>query len=1189
MFLKRLEVIGFKSFAERMTIEFDKGVTAVVGPNGSGKSNISDGVRWVLGEQSAKSLRGSKMEDIIFAGSDSRKPLNFAEISLVLDNEDQYIPIDYTEVSITRRVYRTGDSEYFINKQSCRLKDIVDLFLDSGLGKEAYSIIGQGKVEEILSSKGEDRRVIFEEAAGVLKYKTRKIKAERKLAETQENLYRVEDIIHELEGQVEPLQIQASIAKDFLEKKEELQKVDVALIVQEITDLHHDWTEQKQTIERLEQQHNSLSQEVAKSEQEIDLMRTAMKELDEGMNENQDILLEISAELEKSEGQKEVLKERKKNFSANREQLVKQVEELKAKKGNYQQLLSKEQEKLQQIEALVLNLKNDMNSKQQNLSVAAEDLEKELDRLKSDYIEVLNEQASTRNENRYVEEQLQQTKIKSERLIENNEGLLQSRQSISEEKEKLVKLVQQKSKDLEEKVSKFRSMQVKLEQQKNEYQKKQTQLYEAYHLLQQVRSRKEVLEEMQTDFSGFFQGVKEVLKARGNQLSGIIGAIAELISVPKQYETAIEIALGGATQHVVVNSEASARQAIQFLKKNRYGRSTFLPLPVIKGRSISPHVLQSIQGHREFVGVASELVTYEKTYEQVMSNLLGHVLIASSLEGANEIARITGYKHRIVTTEGDVINPGGAMTGGSVKKNTTPLLGRQRELEGLSEKLASMEETTTKLEGVVKQLKQTVQANEEELEQLREQGEQARNTEQQQKSKLREVELEEKNINERLALFDREQTSYRQEMKRLEERLHELKEVAIQLTHKAEQLEHQVEDIEEKRKSQQSSKETLQAEVMNMKIELAKEEERLANQTQTVERLREEERILKENLQETEENFWLLENEASKNSSGEETIDEKIDRHRKKKDELLSIIRDKREERRKIEQEISVLEQEGKRSKSHLKLVVNEMHEKEVKVTRLDVELDNRLTMLREEYELSYELAKEQFPLMMPIEEARTKVKLIKLAIEELGTVNLGAIEEYERVNERFQFLQAQQQDLVDAKNTLYSVIKEMDEEMSKRFSESFEQIKAHFQVVFKELFGGGEADLVLTDPENLLSTGVDILARPPGKKLQHLALLSGGERALTAIALLFAILKVRPVPFCVLDEVEAALDEANVSRFARYLKVFSGETQFIVITHRKGTMEEADALYGVTMQESGVSRMVSVRLEDSKEFVESS
>ncbi|WP_209122416.1 chromosome segregation protein SMC [Alkalihalobacillus sp. BA299] len=1187
MFLKRFEVMGFKSFADKMTIEFDSGVTAVVGPNGSGKSNISDGIRWVLGEQSAKSLRGSKMEDIIFAGSDTRKPLNFAEITLVLDNQDQHLAIDYTEVSVTRRVYRSGESEYQLNKQTCRLKDIVDLFMDSGLGKEAFSIIGQGKVEEILSSKADDRRVIFEEAAGVLKYKNRKLKAEKKLWETQENLNRVEDILHELAGQIEPLRIQSSIAKDYLEKKDELKEVEVALMVYEITELHEKWTKEKEKLQSLEQSRDELSQKIKQKEETSETIRTEMRQLDNSLNQLQEELLQASETLEKSEGQKEVLKERKKNFHYNRDQLIKTINDLKEKKQLLEKQLADEKELLRKMEKEFQDKKNELNDRKERLAVAQEDLESELDRLKSDYIEIVNEQASIRNEIRYLEEQVATSKRKKKRLVDDNDQLIQLRKQVLSKKEDYELLVNQRQDELHEIVDQYRALEAKLEKLNKEYDTRQSQLYEAFRLIQQVRSRKDVIEEMQADFSGFFQGVKEILKARNKHLQGIVGAIAELINVPKPYETALEIALGGATQHIVVETEGAARQAISFLKKNGFGRATFLPLPVIKGRGVRADIIHQIENDEAFIGVASQLIEYDKRYEQVMGNLLGHVIIAKNLEGANNLARKIGFSNRIVTLEGDVVNPGGSMTGGAIKQKTTPLLGRQRELEDLTAKLTGMEEKTSKLETYVKELKQQLQENEQKLLQLRQSGEAAREFEREARDLLREVELEEKSVNERLALFDREQDMLSKDEETAERRLESLSTELEQSSATTALLESQVKEIEAKKKLQQTSKETMQVELTDLKVNMAKEEERLVNQRDTVTRFMDEVEEVTSVLKDTEEQYWLLEHEMSDNTSGEDHLETKIEASRKKKDQTISFISQIRNERIEKQRVLDEVEESLKIEKGHLKLLLDELHQCEVLTNRYDVQLDNRLTLLREEYELSYEAAQNEHPLMLPVEEAKTKVKLIKLAIEELGTVNLGAIEEYERVSERHQFLHEQKEDLVMAKENLFNVIMEMDEEMTKRFKDTFDQISAHFKVVFKQLFGGGHADLVLTNPEQLLTTGVDIMARPPGKKLQNLALLSGGERALTAIALLFSILKVRPVPFCVLDEVEAALDEANVNRFASYLKAFSGQTQFIVITHRKGTMEEADVLYGVTMQESGVSKLVSVKLEDTKELIE--
>ncbi|MGG1574434.1 chromosome segregation protein SMC [Fictibacillus sp. NRS-1165] len=1186
MFLKRLDVAGFKSFADRINIEFVPGVTAVVGPNGSGKSNISDAVRWVLGEQSAKSLRGSKMEDIIFAGSDNRKPLNVAEVTLTLDNEDQHIPLEYNEISVTRRVYRSGDSEYLLNKQQCRLKDIVDLFMDSGLGREAYSIIGQGKIEEILSSKSEDRRRIFEEAAGVLKYKTRKQKAEQKLQETQENLNRVEDILHELEGQVEPLKIQASIARDFLEKKEELQQIEVALTVYEIEELHEKWEKQSRLVDELKNKEFELSSKVKHEEASLERARADIQALDESIDELQQSLLVASEELEKLEGKREVLKERKKNYHQNKESLKQQIQTLK-KKSEVLQTSSLEGakhfgEKKKELRSLRSQLKEEENS----LSIIELDLETELERLKSDYFENLNSQASVKNEIRYLTDQQNQQQFKSSRLDQEHEKYVAEREKVSSDKKALLMKVKEAEEKIQAHLKQYASIKQKLEQKEQENEEKQSQLYQAYQFIQQFKSKKEWLESMQDEYQGFIQGVKEVLKAKGTILQGIEGAVAELISVPADIETAIETALGGSMQHVVTQSEKDAVAAIAFLKKKRYGRATFLPLSVIKGRYIQPSDISLVASHPAYVGVASTLVTGDSKYEKIIANLLGNIVIAKTIEGANEIAKALRYRYRIVTLEGDVVSAGGSMTGGSIKQKNSSLLGRQRELDAVTEKLARMEQQTAAVEEQVKDSKASIAKLRSELETFREEGENSRLEEQSVKSRLREIEIEEKNLNDRLSLYDREKNSFQSEQSTITERVKELEKSLEKNVKDAKALETQIEQLDARKKDQQTSKEEIQQSVTALKIKIAEKEQQAANQEEKLERLQMELRDVNEQLKETEQDFWMLEEEMNSNSSGEEVLDGHISKQREDKNAVLHLISQRRQDRLADYQQVEDRDRELKESKRILKQLNDALRTEEVSINRLDVELDNRLTHLREEYELSFEGAKEQFQLTMDAADARKKVKLIKLAIEELGLVNLGAIEEYERVSQRFDFLTEQRGDLVEAKQTLHGVIDEMDEEMKRRFDETFANIRSHFGQIFKELFGGGRADLSLTNPDDLLTTGVDILAQPPGKKLQHLALLSGGERALTAIALLFAILKVRPVPFCILDEVEAALDDANVSRYASYLRTFSKETQFIVVTHRKGTMEEADVLYGVTMQESGVSKLVSVKLEESKELV---
>ncbi len=1186
MFLKRLDVVGFKSFADRINIEFVPGVTAVVGPNGSGKSNISDAVRWVLGEQSAKSLRGSKMEDIIFAGSDNRKPLNVAEVTLTLDNEDQHIPLEYNEISVTRRVYRSGDSEYLLNKQQCRLKDIVDLFMDSGLGREAYSIIGQGKIEEILSSKAEDRRKIFDEAAGVLKYKTRKQKAEQKLQETQENLNRVEDILYELEGQVEPLKIQASIAKDFLEKKEELQQIEVALTVFEIEELHEKWEKQSTLVEELKNKDFALSSKVKNEEASLERARADIQALDESIDELQQSLLVASEELEKLEGKREVLKERKKNYHQNKESLKQQIQTLKKKSEELQAASTEGTKIFGEQKKELRSLRSQLKEEENRLSIIELDLEAELERLKSDYFENLNSQASIKNEIRYLSDQQNQQQFKSSRLDQEHEKYVAERERVTSDKKELLEKAKEAEENIQSHLKQYAGLKQQLEQKEKENEEKQSKLYQAYQFIQQFKSKKEWLESMQDEYQGFMQGVKEVLKAKGTVLQGIEGAVAELISVPADIETAIETALGGSMQHVVTQSEKDAVAAIAFLKKKRYGRATFLPLSVIKGRFISPSEISLVASHSAYVGVASQLVTGDSKYETIIANLLGNIVITKTIEGANEIAKTLRYRYRIVTLEGDVVSAGGSMTGGSVKQKNSSLLGRQRELDTVTGKLEKMEQQTAVIEEQVKDSKTAITELRSQLESFREEGENSRLKEQSVKSRLREIEIEEKNLNDRLSLYDREKNSYHSEQSTIAERIKELQ-ISLEINVKdAKSLEDQIEQLDARKKDQQTSKEEIQQSATALKIKIAEKDQQTANQEEKLERIQMELREVNDQLKETEQDFWMLEEEMNSNSSGEEILDGHIAKKRQDKNSVLQLISQRRQERLTVYQQVEGRDRELKESKRILKQLNDALRTEEVSINRLDVELDNRLTHLREEYELSFEGAKEQFLLTMEAAEARKKVKLIKLAIEELGMVNLGAIEEYERVSQRFDFLTEQRADLVEAKQTLHGVIDEMDEEMKKRFEETFTNIRSHFGQIFKELFGGGRADLSLTNPENLLTTGVDILAQPPGKKLQHLALLSGGERALTAIALLFAILKVRPVPFCILDEVEAALDDANVSRYASYLRTFSNETQFIVVTHRKGTMEEADVLYGVTMQESGVSKLVSVKLEESRDLV---
>jgi chromosome segregation protein len=1187
MFLKQLEVMGFKSFAERISVEFVPGVTAVVGPNGSGKSNIIDAIRWVLGEQSAKSLRGSKMEDVIFAGSDSRKALNIAEVTLVLDNEDGALPIDYSEISVTRRVYRSGDSEYLLNKQTCRLKDIIELFMDSGLGKEAFSIISQGKVEEILNSKPEERRTIFEEAAGVLKYKSRKKKAESKLFETQENLNRVNDILHELEGQVEPLKIQASMAKDYLEKKEELEKFEVALTVYDIEDLHKQWEKLSLDFEQHGREELSLSSLVQKKESILAQTRDKIAALDESVTDLQEVLLSTSEELEKLEGRKQVLIERKKNSSTNETQLKQTIDETTARLAQLSSEKDILQKDYQEIETDVTALKQELSAKQSQFMHYSENIEEIIESYKSDYIEKLNQQAAAKNEIQYLQKQLEQQSSRSGRLEAENEKYVQQRDDLQKNHKELSTKLQQQKEEIGGHIHLYREEQKQLETVRNKYEKQEKTLYQAFQYLQQAKSRKEMLEEMEDDYSGFFQGVKEVLKARDTVLTGIEGAVAELVNVPKQYETAMETALAASMQHIVVAAEEDGRKAIAYLKKNQYGRATFLPMNVMKGKSIPATQLSMLKGHHSFVGVGSELISFNPRYGMIMSNLLGNVLITKDLKGANEIAKMIQYRYRLVTLEGDVVNPGGSMSGGTVKQKKNSLLSRKGELEEMKEKLSAMENQTEQLQIQVKSLKEESAFRERKLEEMRVSGERLRMREQELLSQLRENELSRQNMDERLSLYDLEKKDFTSIKEKHDTRSEELKELLDKIKLEIDDLDKKIEELTLQKNSERTSKDALSDEISDMKASLAARNEQLVNTRKQLQRLEENRAETEKRVETLKDDLLWLQTEMKDNFSGEKQLVKQAEKCALQKSETTQLISVRRDERLKLQDSVDDEELELKELKRQHKGLVTALKDEEVKINRLDVELENRLNHLREEYMLSFEAAKEDYPLTIEVDEARRKVKLVKLALEELGTVNIGAIDEYERVKERYEFLLEQKEDLTEAKDTLYTVINEMDSEMIRRFDQTFSAIQVEFEGVFKALFGGGRAELKLTDPSDLLNTGVDIVAQPPGKKLQNLGLMSGGERALTAIALLFSILKIRPVPFCILDEVEAALDEANVQRFSQYLKRFSDDTQFIVITHRKGTMEEAHVLYGVTMQESGVSKLVSVRLQETHELLE--
>lgn len=1183
MYLKRIEIMGFKSFADRTELEFVPGVTAVVGPNGSGKSNIADAVRWVLGEQSAKTLRGTKMEDVIFAGSDSRKPVNFGEVSLTLDNTCSTLPLDFSEVTITRRIYRSGESEYYINRTQCRLKDITELFMDTGLGKEAYSIIGQGKIEEVLSNKSEERRGIFEEAAGIVKYKSRKKEAQKKLEETENNLIRISDIIAEINDQIEPLKEQASKALKYKELKEELKNQEIGLYVYNIEQVHEKWQESKQKIEEFSEAQLKLSAEVNSRDAIIEQKRWRINQLDQELERMQQQLLETVEQLEKQEGELKVLEERKKNATENRSAIAENMEKLLQKKESLTRKLEEMRNERQALAANVERLTEDLRMEETRWQGLNQFLDSNLEQLKSEYIELLGEMATARNEHKNIEQQKQAHLHKQERIMaERNrqkEAADQLLLEINNQQEHLHQ-VRQKMDHLH---GKYREIQQEQQKLHLVYDQRTLELRQKEQVKEQIQSRLELLKEMQAEFSGFNQGVKEVLKARDRVIKGIHGAVAELIQVPKQYEIAIEIALGGALQHIVVEDEACGRAAISFLKKHNLGRATFLPLSVMRGRRPSSQDEKIFRNENGIIGIASDLISFSESYRGVMENLLGSVVVADNLETANHVARLTGQRYRIVTLEGDVVNPGGSMTGGALKQKSANLLGRGREIEDLEQRYLQKEQEWLQTKREIDSLQVRIRELDRELEELKSQGERIQREAQEASNLLIRLETEYKNLHERLqelelelTHFDTDSRQYDQQLVEILNRLQELQTVEAN-------LKMAIELADKNKKDQENTKEEMTARITKLKISLAENRQLLESKEEGILALEQELRENESERSKLDEELRLLFSLMSDNDSLENEIRSRIDEAKQRKVETTDLIEAKKLERNTLVTEMDQMEKDTKDLRKNLRQVEDDLHKEEVKENRYEVELDNLLEKLRADYELTYEAAKVSYPA--PNDEdiylVRQEVFRLKRDIAALGEVNVGSIEEYERLKERHSFLTAQSEDLKAAKIALYQVIEEMDQEMKRRFLESFEQISYHFRQVFVQLFGGGRADLTLTDPDNLLETGIDIVAQPPGKKLQNLALLSGGERALTAIALLFAILRVRPVPFCVLDEVEAALDEANVYRFAKYLKEFSEETQFIVITHRKGTMENADVLYGVTMEGSGVSKLVSVRLDE--------
>ena len=1188
MYLKRIETIGFKSFADKTVVEFEQGVTAVVGPNGSGKSNISDAIRWVLGEQSAKSLRGGKMEDIIFAGTSTRKPLNFAEVTLVLDNSCGSLPIDYEEVSITRRVYRTGDSEYLINKQKVRLKDVVDLIMDTGIGHDSLSIISQDKVKAIVEARVEDRRVIIEEAAGVLKYKMRKKEATRKLESTSDNLSRVQDIIFELEDQVEPLRKQSEQAEKYMVLKQECSDSEISVLAYDIKTLNDQMERSKKERKDVEFEHVSINAKIANDERRRDTLKQNQQAQERQLEQLQADLVETSEWIQKLQGQRDVLKERHKNASSNKEELAEQQAQLESRLETSQVELKTAEEAMTKTKTLLETKQSQLQKVSEEYQHLEENLKIQLDTTRDAYFEDVNRLASVKNQYIAINQQIKRTETTLERINEDEEKALLDRDALVQEQETFKAQYGKFETSLKEKRDLYQQLYKEHQQRLKQAEMETNRHRHLTHQLDKMNNRLQWLEDAQKDFSGFNEGVKKILKAREQgQVSGIEGAVAELVTVPKELELAMDVVLGPVMQQIVTTNDDSAKKAIDFLKKHHAGRATFLPLNVIKSRLLPLDVQNRIQGNQDVVGVASQLVGYDQRYRQIVENILGNIIVTKDLNVAKNLAKQLNYRYRIVTLEGDVINAGGAMTGGAVKRQGSSLLRQKNEIEDCQRQIQQLTDELEQSKVLQEEWAQTVKQSEKELQKVQLAGERL-------KEKMSEVnqqklafEYREKSQNEREQLLRIERREHEAELKQLVEKNNQLAEDRLVLEQRIEEAKATLETLEEQLEQQEELKSQLLQQMTELKVDVAKLETALHNECATFERLKGETEQARIRLKELLDKIAESEQALLGNDDEVVQLEANLAEKKEKREGIIEQIQDQRVTLTKVSQELETLEREVRESHKVQQKMAESLNQLDVSIGKVDVEMDIMIKKLEEEYQMTFDHANENYPLKGSIEEIKSRIRSIKGQIAALGEINVGAIQEYQRVKERYDFLTTQRDDLIEAKATLEETINEMDQEMTVKFKETFDLVREQYMEIFKKLFGGGSADLVLTDPHDLLHTGVEIIAQPPGTKLKTSNLLSGGQKALTSIALLFAILKVRTVPFCVLDEVEAALDEANVARYANYLKAFSNETQFIVITHRKGTMEKADVLYGVTMQERGVTKLVSVRMDNVSDYMD--
>lgn len=1183
MYLARVEMSGFKSFADKTVIEFDQGMTAVVGPNGSGKSNLTEAIRWVLGEQSAKSLRGSKMEDVIFNGTQDRKPINIAKVSLVLNNEDRYLDYDHNEIVITRTYHRNGESQYSINKETCRLKDIVDLLLDTGLGKNSFSIISQGQVEQIFLNKPEERRTIFEEAAGVQKYQYRKTEAERKLLRSKDHLSRVKDIIHELNNQLIPLEKQKEDAINYQALKEELKQHEVSLYTYQIKRSKDQWVANEGKLEEQLNQKSLLEKQQIESEQQVHELKLEYQQVIDELDRLNQTYQSVVQKIERNHGEVKILTQQIEFNQSNHQekesrhlQNVTQLERLNSEIDSFQTDLATLQDEYKSIKEKLTHIEN----KQNNISDLS-DLQIEV--LRADLITLYQEKATLNNQIQQCNDLIERNSIRMNQLSDKLQTYQTKEDQLSTELEAMVQkenqlkqLNDQNQAELKGRLDQFQENQMRREMLKQK-------VFDSERQVNQVKYRMDNIKHSQEDYVGYYAGVRAIMKQK-TRIKGIHQPLADIIQVDSRYEVAIDIALGAAAQHIVVDNDLAAKQAIQYLKSERAGRATFLPITNIQARTVNEGLLNQVQSLPGFIDVANQLVQYDEPYHQIVANVLGTTIVVDSIENAQKMANQTQHRLKIVTLDGDILLPGGSITGGKQKNQQQSMLNRQNLLNQITHEFEQSqkifhdveiqyrhaEELNLQLEEHIRkdrqQLNQTQQQAfdiHKEIEELRRQLKQLKTDKQIDQSEFKEYQLEIEQSHIQVDDLKTKLDSTQQRMSDIETELN-------QANSSEEDRRQTIQTLEREMNQWMTQEAVKKLEIQQLKAKINDKQEQSDQLTKVVNDFQNQNHSQHHSLSELQSQLNELKLE--------------IDQQELVAKETHQSILDKRQHRQEINNQLVTMESSAQEINQKLQALYQSMAKLEAQIEKDQTLIDNYLTYLNQEYQLSFEMGEKLAEPIESISKTQDIIRSIKQKIDRLGPINLQAIDDFEELNTRYQTLVTQENELLSAMSQLQATMDEMDGEVISRFGATFNLINEQFQVAFQKLFGGGQASLELTNPKDLLTTGIDIIAQPPGKKKQNLALLSGGERALTAIALLFAILEIKAVPFVVLDEVEAALDDANVYRYGEYIQSFTQQTQFIVITHRKGTMEHADVLYGVTMQQSGVSKMASVKLSQAQE-----